>query len=449
MYPFSIPYAAGTVATVKNGRLQYSDSCSAGPRLILRGGHVVDPKNGVDAEMDLAVLDGSIAEVSPAIRPEKGDRVVDCTGLLVFPGLMDMHLHLGDLFEVNINPIANAAADGVAFGFSPGAGNTFMAPALLGAEVDRGLPMNVGVYVGGAAVTGTSLSAQELIALFQGKLDADTASQKLTRSDITNTTAPLVMGIKEHSTHYIMTDEDIDLLFEVSSGAGLLLMSHTQDPTHITRMLRLSKGRPFHLGHANMVGCGSHMDAEEGMRLMLGAVDGKTVTAEFVSTTMRPSRGSRESIFMTPAAQQMAYDALAAGKVKVLVSDGQNNATMKGGGDTRDNLPAILELAQQGVLSLSDAVATMTSNVAQLFYQRTKNKWWTEKTGHLGVGALANIVTVDPQDKLCCHTIVGGEIVAFENRLVPRGMGAGGFVTSFGLLKRTGVGDMTLFRVQK
>ena len=43
---------------------------------------------------------------------------------------------------------------------------------------------------------------------------------------------------------------------------------------------------------------------------------------------MRPSRGSRESIFMTPAAQQMAYDALAAGKVKVLVSDGQNNANM-------------------------------------------------------------------------------------------------------------------------
>jgi hypothetical protein len=38
---------------------------------------------------------------------------------------------------------------------------------------------------------------------------------------------------------------------------------------------------------------------------------------------------------------------------------------MKGFGDTRDNVPAILELAEGGVLPLSRAVATMTSNVAR------------------------------------------------------------------------------------
>lgn len=448
MYSYSFKYN-DAVATVKDGCLQAGASCCAGPRLILRGGHVVDPKNGVDAEKDIAVVGDSILETADTIQAEKGDRVMDCSGLLVFPGLIDMHLHLGDLFEANINPIADAARDGVAFGFSPGAGNTFMAPSLMGAEVDRGLPMNVGVYVGGAAVTATRLSAEELINLFNGRLDAGTASQKLSRSDITNTTAPLVMGIKEHNTHYIMSDEDIELLFAVTAGAKMLLMSHTQDPQHITRMLHLSKGRPFHLGHGSMAGCGTHMPPEEGMQLMLDAVDGQTVTAEFVSTSMRPSRGCRESIFMTPRTQQMAYDALHSGRVKVLVSDGQNNATMKGGGDTRDDIPAILELAELGVLSLSDAVATMTSNVAELFYMRTGRHWWREKTGHLGAGALANIVTVDAQDKLCCHAIVNGEIVAFENRLVPRGIGAGGFMTRLGMVKRTGVGDMTLFQVQR
>ena len=57
-----------------------------------------------------------------------------------------MHLHLGDLFEVSTDPMYGAVANGVTMGLSPGAGNTFMAPALLGAEVDRGLPVNIGVY---------------------------------------------------------------------------------------------------------------------------------------------------------------------------------------------------------------------------------------------------------------------------------------------------------------
>lgn len=59
--------------------------------------------------------------------------------------------------------------------------------------------------------------------------------------------------------------------------------------------------------------------------------------------------------------------------VDVLISDGQNDATMKGFGDTRDNIPAILELAEMGVLSLSDSIATMTWNPARLIAEKTDN----------------------------------------------------------------------------
>ena len=64
---------------------------------------------------------------------------------------------------------------------------------------------------------------------------------------------------------------------------------------------------------------------------------------------------------------------------------------MKGFGDTRDNIPAIVELAEMGVLSLSDAVATMICNPAELLAKRTFNPWWKEKMGHLGVGALVKV----------------------------------------------------------
>jgi dihydroorotase-like cyclic amidohydrolase len=48
---------------------------------------------------------------------------------------------------------------------------------------------------------------------------------------------------------------------------------------------------------------------------------------------------------------------------------------MKGFGDLRGNIPAILNLVEQGVLSLMDAVATMTTNVAQFIAKKIEQKW--------------------------------------------------------------------------
>ena len=414
-------------------------------RLLLKGGRVVDPANGVDAICDVLLQDGSVESVATAITPDHGDTVIDCKGLYVLPGLIDMHLHIGDLFEVSTEPIVCAAQDGVTTALSPGAGNTFMAPSLLGAEVDRGLPINVGVYLGAANVLGTLLSTEELIALFRGELDGETMSRKMTRNAITNTTAPLTIGIKDHMGHFIMSDENIDRIYRITSEAGLVYMSHTQDPAHAERLVSLSDGRPIHLAHATAAGCGTHADPVEGMRRVLNLVDGETVTAEFVTSMLRRGRGSREGLQMPRDAQEVALQALADGKVKILISDGQNQATMKGFGDTRDDIPAIIELVEQGVLSLSDAVATMTANPAALLARRTRNSWWSEKMGNLGAGALANVTVVDPDDKLATYTIVNGEIVSFENRLVRRGNGAGGWVSRFGMVRRTGVGDLAMF----
>jgi len=62
--------------------------------LLVKGGHVVDPKNGIDSRMDVAVLKGSIARVAPAIPESDAKKILDATGLLVVPGLIDLHAHL-------------------------------------------------------------------------------------------------------------------------------------------------------------------------------------------------------------------------------------------------------------------------------------------------------------------------------------------------------------------
>lgn len=446
MYKYKVPMNTEMLAHVKEGSVQgCTDTDSTCRRLILKGGRIVDPKNNRDEVAELVIQGRRVLEVVPDAQTETGDRAIDCTGLLVFPGLIDMHLHLGDLFEVSTDPINCAAQDGVTFGLSPGAGNTFMAPALLGAEVDRGVPINLGVYLGAAAVLGTRMNTEELIQMFRGELSDDIMSEKMTRNSFTNTTAALTIGIKDHMGHFIMPDESIDKIFEITTKAGLVYMSHTQDPAHAERMVSLAKGRALHLGHATAAACGTHDDPKSGFRRVLDLINGENVTGEFVTTMLRPERGCREGLRMTKQTQQMALDALEQRKVKILVSDGQNQATMKGFGDTRDNVPTILEIAEHGVLPLKDAVALMTANPAEFLATRTGNPWWREATGNLGVGALANITVVSSNSKRPVYTIVNGEITAFEKRIVRRGMGAGYWVCSKGVVTRTGVGDVSMF----
>ena len=61
--------------------------------LLLKGGHLIDPKNQLDGKMDVAVTAGKVAAVASSIAPQKAKQVVDVTGLYVVPGLIDMHVH--------------------------------------------------------------------------------------------------------------------------------------------------------------------------------------------------------------------------------------------------------------------------------------------------------------------------------------------------------------------
>ena len=57
--------------------------------ILLRGARVVDPATDTDEVRDVAVVDGRIAS-----EPDEGARAIDCAGLLVVPGLVDLHTHL-------------------------------------------------------------------------------------------------------------------------------------------------------------------------------------------------------------------------------------------------------------------------------------------------------------------------------------------------------------------
>ena len=78
------------------GLLVVVPAAHAQPRyeILLKGGHVIDPLNGVDGVMDVAVAGGKIAAVRPEINPAEARTVADVSGLYVTPGLIDGHVHV-------------------------------------------------------------------------------------------------------------------------------------------------------------------------------------------------------------------------------------------------------------------------------------------------------------------------------------------------------------------
>ncbi len=62
--------------------------------LLLRGGHVIDARNHIDAVMDVAIKDGHIAQVAPNLKPSDAIKTIDVKGMVVTPGLIDMHVHV-------------------------------------------------------------------------------------------------------------------------------------------------------------------------------------------------------------------------------------------------------------------------------------------------------------------------------------------------------------------
>ncbi len=62
--------------------------------ILIRGGRLIDPLHSLDAPLDLAIQGERIAAVGPDLPPSHARQVYDATGLLVVPGLVDLHVHV-------------------------------------------------------------------------------------------------------------------------------------------------------------------------------------------------------------------------------------------------------------------------------------------------------------------------------------------------------------------
>jgi|YNPNPStandDraft_1061719.scaffolds.fasta_scaffold20161_4 dihydroorotase len=80
--------------------------------LVLRGGHVIDPQNGIDGPRDVAIRRATIAAVAPDLGNVKAKQTLSVAGLYVTPGLIDLHVHVFG-YVGSLPPDSDALSDGV------------------------------------------------------------------------------------------------------------------------------------------------------------------------------------------------------------------------------------------------------------------------------------------------------------------------------------------------
>jgi dihydroorotase len=86
--------------------------------ILIRGGRLIDPSQGTDALLDLLLVQGTVAEIGEGIEAPDGAEIVDASGLVVAPGLIDLHVHLREPGGEHKETIASGARAAVAGGFT-------------------------------------------------------------------------------------------------------------------------------------------------------------------------------------------------------------------------------------------------------------------------------------------------------------------------------------------
>src|SRR6202162_4628501 len=107
--------------------------------LAICNGRLVDPAAGVDGLKDILLRDGRVAEIAGTgkLKSTNGAQVLDATGLIVAPGLVDIHVHLREPGQGYKETIATGTAAAAAGGFTSVAAMPNTTPVNDSAETTR------------------------------------------------------------------------------------------------------------------------------------------------------------------------------------------------------------------------------------------------------------------------------------------------------------------------
>ncbi len=107
--------------------------------ILIRGGHVIDPSGGIDDAMDVGIEGNTVTQIESRIPAGKYDRVIEASGKIVVPGLIDMHTHVAEYLTpgLGINADSYCLARGTATAVDAGSTGELSFPSFRKFIIDR------------------------------------------------------------------------------------------------------------------------------------------------------------------------------------------------------------------------------------------------------------------------------------------------------------------------
>ncbi len=203
--------------------------------LLIKGGTVVDPSQGLHTVRDVAFSDGKVAALAESISEGDADEVFDATGLIVTPGLIDLHVHsFWGAAAYGIRPDVANLARGVTTAVDAGTSGAWTFPAFRLFVIDR---------------VETRLYALLNIATTGIPLDVEGELKDLKWADVKRTVEvglahkDVVLGIKARLGRVQAGDNDVEALkraIDAAQGLGGFVMVHVGNtPTPLPELMRM------------------------------------------------------------------------------------------------------------------------------------------------------------------------------------------------------------------
>lgn len=225
--------------------------------ILIRNGRVVDPVNDIDGIMDVAIAGGVIVRVGEGLDPSAANEVIDASGNLVVPGVVDSHVHL-----------VRENSGGVPYNM------------LLRKGVTTAMDMAGGIdtFLDEMGAHGHGLTAACLHALVVGRdLKTNNAGRDEVAKAVDAALARGAFGIKIMGGHFPFTPETTAFIIEECAKRGAYIAFHagtTNTGSNIDgfeEAVELSGNNPLHICHTNAYLRGQREDPlRETVRLLEG-----------------------------------------------------------------------------------------------------------------------------------------------------------------------------------
>jgi dihydroorotase len=387
--------------------------------LLIRGGHIIDPSQGIDQVGDLLIAEGKIVQIGGTVILSKAQHL-DATGLVVCPGFIDLHCHLREPGFEDKETIATGTKAAAIGGFTTvccmANTNPPLDSPLAVARVKRKASKDSLVAVlpigcitkgrKGEELTDMAVLAEAGVVAFSDDGNPVASSQLMRRA--MEYSRDLGLPIIDHCEDKALSDNGIINEGQISIKLGLKGIPAAAEEAMVARDLtlaKLTKAR-LHIAHVSTKGSAELIRhaREEGisvtaevtphhLTLTEERIAGESSNKPFdTNAKVNPPLRTKEDVrALIKGLKDGVIDAIATDHAPHTVADKNCGLELAAFGISglETALGCLMSLVHQGEISLTQLISKLTCEPAKVIGRDSE-------LGTLKTGALANITILDP-----------------------------------------------------